>query len=145
MCEGIGYHNQLKNFVYTAKPGPALILPDYYSSSVFPLHAKSSDLSPIKHLWDTMYRRVRRRRPITLAQLERFLYRNGMRFLRVTFRILFVQCVDAQLLWESQTEDTGGIDFNLTWPNYPSGRCAGIFNERILNLMPWNGGPYARY
>ena len=27
--EGIGYHNQLNHLVYTANPGPALILPDY--------------------------------------------------------------------------------------------------------------------
>ena len=29
MFEGIGYHNQLKHFVNTTNPGPALILPDY--------------------------------------------------------------------------------------------------------------------
>ena len=34
MFEGISYHNQLKHFVYTANPGPALILPDYSGKSL---------------------------------------------------------------------------------------------------------------
>ena len=29
MFEGVGYHNQLKYFLYTTNPGPTLHLPDY--------------------------------------------------------------------------------------------------------------------
>ncbi|KAK3082687.1 hypothetical protein FSP39_002633 [Pinctada imbricata] len=41
--------------------------------NVLPWLAKSPDLSPIEHLWDVLDRRVRRRAPSTLQELELYL------------------------------------------------------------------------
>ena len=56
--------------------------------NVLPWPAKSPDLSPIEHLWDVLDRRVRRRSPSTLQQLERFLQQEWMAIPQIEIQTL---------------------------------------------------------
>ncbi|KAK3091830.1 hypothetical protein FSP39_022977 [Pinctada imbricata] len=62
--------------------------------NVLPWPAKSPDLSPIEHLWDVLDRRIRRRAPSTLQELELYLIsRSGIQYPKRTFKNLFDLCV----------------------------------------------------
>ena len=73
---------------------------------VFPLPAPSPDLSPIEHLWEELYRRVRRHQPPpqSTQQLRKVLLEEWNNILQ-GFIQRFIGSMSRGLQWSMQRED----------------------------------------